>query len=138
MATDTYTLGPGTLTIGETTGLKTFSGQVTNCRLVPNVDRGDAINVLDGGSVAGDRSETFTLEGTMLQDFGGTNSLTEWLYTNSGTQQPFTFTPNTARGKKLDGQLVIEATEIGGDVKTKPTADFEFEVIGKPVIGTVV
>lgn len=138
MAVNTITVGAGSLTIGASTDLTVFSGQVTACRLVPSVDQGDAINVLSGETVAGDRTESFTLEGTLLQDLGATESTTEWLYENRGETHVFEFVPSTAKGRKITGSLVVEAIEIGGDVSTKPTSDFSFTVVGAPAIGAVV
>lgn len=138
MAVNTVTVGAGKLTIGASTDLTTFSGQVTACRLVPSVDQGDSIMVLSGESVAGDRTESFALEGTLLQDLGATISTTEWLFTNRGETHVFEFVPSTAAGKKITGSLVVEAIEIGGDVSTKPTSDFSFVVVGAPVIAAAV
>jgi hypothetical protein len=138
MAVNTITMGPGSLTIGAAAALVNFSGQVTACRLVPSVDQGDNIAVLSGESVAGDRTESFTLEGTLLQDFGTTISTTEKLFSMRGQTHVFEFIPATAKGKKITGSLVVEAVEIGGDVNTKPTSDFTFVLVGAPVIAAVV
>lgn len=137
MAVETITVGAGQLTIGAASDLTNFSSQTTSVKLVPSVDQGDAIAVLSGESVAGDRTESFNLEGTILQDLGATESKTEWLFEHRGETHAFEFVPNTAKGKKITGSLVVEAVEIGGDVGTKPTSDFEFLVIGEPVLGTV-
>lgn len=138
MAVKTTKIGAGTLTIGALTDLTNFAGQVTSCRLVPSVDQGDSINVLSGESVAGDRTESWTLEGTLLQDYGNTGSTTEWLFDNRGETHVFTFVPNTASGKGWTGSLVVEAIESGGDVDTKPTSDFTFVLVGAPSKYTVV
>lgn len=132
MAPRTMTMGPGTLTLGETGTLQTFSAQLTNCRLVPDVQTGDNIPVLSGDEVAGERTESFTLSGTLLQDFGVVDSLSEWTYTNRGQQFPFEFVPQNAGARKITGTVTVEPTEIGGDVKTKPTADFEWRLVGAP------
>lgn len=137
MAVQTITMGPGKFTIGEAGDLTVFSSQVTSIVLKPSVDKGDPIDVLSGEQASGDRSEKFTLEGTLLQDFGATDSTTEYLFENRGTDMPFEYVPSTSRGKKITGILTVEAIDIGGDVKTKPTSDFAFDVIGTPVIGTV-
>lgn len=137
MTTNVITMGPGKFTIGETADLTVFSGQVTSIKLVPSVNKSDAIDVLDGGQVAGDRSESFKIEGTLLQDFGATESTTEYLFTNRGTEQPFLYIPNSSQGKEITGVLTIEAIEIGGDVKTKPTSDFSFDLVGTPIIAAI-
>lgn len=135
MAVKTLTMGPGTLTIGEVGTTQEFASQLTSCRFTPTADKGDPINVLSGEQVAGDRTESFTISGTLVQDFGDATGLTEFCWTNRGVQLPFVFMPNTAAGRQVSGDLVVEAVEIGGDVKTKPTSDFTFDVVGTPQIG---
>lgn len=139
MTVDTITIGAGTLALGETGTLTNLESQVTSCRLVPNVENGDPTNVLSGEQAPGDRSENFTLKGTILQDFGrdttgGGTDITAWLYEHRGETMPFTFTPNTSRGKSVSGDVTVEAIEIGGDAKTKPTSDFEWQIVGAPTI----
>jgi hypothetical protein len=140
MTVNTITMGPGTLTIGDVGDLTTFSSQITNCRVTPNVDTGDPINVLSGETVPGDRDETWTLAGSLVQDLGagidGADSKVEWLHANAGTTFPFTFIPATAAGRKITGNVTVEAVEIGGDVKSKPTSDFEWQISGRPAIAT--
>ena len=138
MTVNTITVGPGTLTLGETGTLSTLSSQVTACRLVPNVENEDPIDVLSGEQAPGDRSESWTLAGTLLQDLGAVDSTTEFLFTNRGTQMPFEFVPSTAAGKKITGTVVPEAIEMGGDAKTKPTSDFEWQIVGEPDLEDVV
>lgn len=137
MTVKTITVGPGTLTIGDAAELTNFSGQVTACRLVPNITKEDPINVLSGEQVPGDRTEAFTLTGTLLQDFGDAESTTEWLWEHRGEVHDFTFAPSTAKGREITGQLEVEPIEIGGDVKTKPTSDFEFTLSGAPIFGAI-
>ena len=88
MAVKVLTVGPGTLSIGADLNLTNFESQVTSCRLVPSVDNDDPINVLSGEQVAGDRTESFALEGSFLQDFGSLGSTTEWLFQHRGETQP--------------------------------------------------
>ena len=137
MAVNVLTVGPGTLTIGADANLTNFESQCTSCKLSPSVESEDPINVLSGEQVPGDRTESFSLDGSFLQDFGSTGSVTEWLFTHRGEEHPFSFTPATSKGKKITGNLVVEAIDIGGDARTKPQSEFSFAVIGEPVIGSV-
>lgn len=137
MAVKTITIGAGTLTLGESGTLRDFSSQVTACRLEPSVNKGDPTNVLSGEQAPGDRSETFVLAGTILQDFGEADAVVEFCFTNRGTEMPFEFIPNTTKGRKVTGRCVVEAVNIGGDVKTKPTSDFSFDLVGEPTLGSV-
>lgn len=131
------TVGPGTLTIGSDDDLTDFSAQATSCKLTPAVDNGDPINVLSGEQVPGDRAESFTLDGTFLQDLQATGTgTTDWLFEHRGETQDFVFVPQSAAGRQVSGQLVVEAIDIGGDAKTKPTSDFSFIVLN-PVLGDV-
>ena len=138
MAVNTLTMGPGTLTIGADANLTQFASQVTECVLKPKVDNDDPIPVLSGEEAPGDRSESWTLEGSLLQDLGATGSVVEWLFTHRGELHPFTFVPRTGTGvKQIVGTLQVEAVDIGGAARTKPSSDFEFVVIGEPTISTV-
>lgn len=130
--------GPGKLTLGATGTLKVLTAQVRSCTLEPSVDTGDSITTLSGESIGGARSESFVLTGTILQDLGATSGITEWLYSNAGTTQPFIFAPSTAAGKQITGSVVIEAIAIGGEVGEILESDFEFKVVGnRPVIGAI-
>ena len=128
MAVKTLRVGPGKLTIGADTDLTAFESQCTACKLVPSVDNDDPIEVLSGEQVAGDRTESFTLEGAVLQDFGAADSRVEWLFNRRGESHPFTYIPRNDAGKQITGDLQVEAVEIGGDVGTKARSDFEFVV----------
>lgn len=138
MAVNTITVGPGTLQLGETGTTLTFETQVTSCRVVPNVENEDAVDVLSGEQAPGDRSESWTLSGTLLQDLGATDSTTEFCFENRGTEMPFVYVPSTAAGKQIEGTVTVEAIEMGGDAKTKPTSDFEWNLTGSPTITDVV
>jgi len=137
MAVKHITVGPGTFTVGAESDLTNLSSQATAVKLVPSVDVDDPIRVLSGETIQGDRSETWTIEGTLLQDLGATESTTEYLFNNAGEEKPFSFTPANAAGKSITGTLVVEAIEMGGDVGTKATSDFEFAIVGRPVIGSL-
>jgi hypothetical protein len=123
--------------IGTDVDAVVFSGQVTSIKLVPSVDNEDNTPVLDGGEVAGDRKESWQIEGDMYQDFGATDSTTEYLFNERGSVKPFVYTPSSAMGKQIRGSLIVEAIEIGGEVKTKPISGFEFKLVGPPVIEAI-
>lgn len=130
-------VGPGSLTIGPPEALKSLSSQITSARITPKVDTSDPIHVLSGESAAGDRTESWELSGTLVQDLGALDGTTEWLFTHRGEPMPFAYVPSTTAGRRISGSLVVEAIEMGGDVKTKPTSDFTFVLIGSPAIAPV-
>lgn len=127
MATTAQKLGPGLLTFGDTGTTQEFGSQVTKCTLEPKFDEGDPIPVLSGDEVPGDDTETASLKGEFLQEYSMA-SLLAWCRTNSGETLPFTFRPNLAGALAVKGEATIRAVTIGGDVKAKNTAEFEFPV----------
>lgn len=131
MAVTAHKLGPGTLTLGETATLKDFTSQVTNARWTPSVDQEDPIPVLSGEELADDPDFTSVLAGTFLQEYG-VEALVKWCYDNRGVVVPFTFTPRTDSALSISGSCQVLPVEVGGDVKTRNSSDFEFPVIGDP------
>lgn len=129
--------GPGKFVVGESGDLTTFDSQVLSITIEPEVNKGESKTVLSGEVAPGDRTESWKLSGTLISDFGKSDSLVEYCFTKRGTQQPFQFTPNTASGKQITGTLTIEAVAIGGDVGETPEPDFEFELVGEPTLGAI-
>lgn len=132
-----YKLGPGSLTIGEAPDLATFSAMLTKASLEPKVDAEDPTPVLTGADLAGDRNYTYRLKGTFLQDLEA-DGLVQYTYAHKGEEQPFEFVPNTAKGVKITGRVVIDPVVVGGDVKKKNTTDLDLEVVGDPVFAPTV
>lgn len=128
-------LGPGSLKFGDTGSEQEFASQVTVVRLEPSYDAEDNIPVLSGEEIAGAETETWTLTGEFLQEFGIGN-LVQWCFDNSGEELPFTFRPRTDGQLSATGTALIRAVSVGGDVKAKNTAEFEFKVVGRPAVTT--
>lgn len=135
MPVTAHKLGPGVLTLGETDSLKEFTSQVTNARWTPNVDQEDPIDVLSGEQVADDPDITSVIAGTFLQEYG-VDALVTWCWNNRGQVMPFSFKPRSDAALTISGQCQVLPVEVGGDVKTRNTSDFEFPVIGDPDFGT--
>lgn len=138
MPINTTKLGPGTLTLGA--GALEVNAQLTSCSVTPseNVDQSDDLKVLSGEVLAGDASATysFVLEGTFLQDLGAVSSVVDWSWANMGTEQAFTFTPNTAAGIECTGTLTPVPLRVGGDeVDQRMTSDFTWRITGTPDLG---
>lgn len=135
MAIETYKLGPGTLTLGA--GPLQVAGQITNARVdwSESVSGGrDPIPVLSGEELAGEDgnpSYNAVLAGTLLQDLAAAGVIA-WSWTNKGTEQAFTFVPNTVEARQVQGILVPVPLTIGGDVKVENTSDFSWRIIGDP------
>lgn len=138
MPINTTKLGPGTLTLGA--GAMEVNAQLTACKVTSSesVESTDDVKVLSGEVLEGDESASysFALEGTFLQDLGAVGSVVAWSWANKGTEQPFTFTPNTAAGVDVTGTLVPVPLQIGGDeVDTNMDAGFTWRIKGDPDMG---
>lgn len=132
-------LGPGTLTLGPTGTPMDASCQLQNGVVAWDKDKADDITVLCGDVVAGGTTYTATFAGTFLQDLGATSGLVEWSWTNKGTEQDFEFVPNTAAAKGVTGKVIVDPIAVGStdDYGATMTSDFEWDIVGEPVLGAV-
>lgn len=119
------TLGPGTLTIGENTSVKEFMADVTKVTLTPKTDTEDTQTFLDGHDEAGEQTTSWTLEGTIKEDYS-TDGLQRWCLANAGKSLPFTFVPSKHGGSQFTGNAQVAPVAIGGDVKKQNDIDFSF------------
>ena len=132
--------GPGALTLGETTGIVDFSCQVINALIEWDKDKDDDVTVLCGDVVAGASTYTATISGTLFQDLVASGIL-EYSWLHKGETVPFTFTPNTANGTKVEGDLIVDPIPFGSDEpKANMQGDFTWNLVGEPTltIGTPV
>lgn len=122
----------GVLTLGTTPGTD-FSCQPTNIRVTPTTDDdGDPVEVLCGDTVPAGKKESWVLAGTAIQDFDNAEGFLSYCFDNALTTVPFSWQPNITGAPTWEGSVLIEALEEGGDVNTRITTDFEFDVIGRP------
>lgn len=126
------TLGPGRLELTPAKGeMKSFSGDTTVTKFTPEYETEDATAFLDGSEDIPEGKLTATISGTMRQDYG-TDSLVKYCWDHMGETVGFLFVPNITGKMQIKGECVIKPVEIGGDVKTANTTDFEFPIVGKP------
>lgn len=124
-------LKTGVLTFGGTPTPTDFSCQPTNVRLTPSYeDDGDDTETLCGDTIPAGKKETWVLAGTSIQDFDDPVGFISYCFDNRMTTVPFSWQPNTTGAPTYSGDVVIVALEIGGDVNTRLTTDFEFDVSG--------
>lgn len=130
----TYKVGPGLLTIGPVgVGQLDMTFQITGARVRPSVQADDDVPVLSGGKLTGDRNYSWTLAATAFQDLA-VGKIVDYSWANKGTTQPFSYTPSVAGARKITGVVKIDPIEAGGDAKTRPTSEFEWELVGDPVL----
>jgi len=124
------TLGPGSLKITTSSGSggtsKDFSADLVKVQLVPSNSSDDPTTYLDG-SVETNTDTTWTLEGTIVDDFSQDGAAT-WFFDNAGNTYEFTFIPATAGAVQWKGKATITPIGIGGDVKAKNQQDISLPV----------
>ena len=133
MPAKTYTVGPGSLKFGETASELDLSCQVSSVEITWDSDSEDPTNVLCGDAVAGETTYTATLSVTALQDITA-GGVIDYSWKNKGTEVPFIYVPNDKVGTTIEGRCTINPIDMGGEVKTRPTSDFEWPCIGEPVM----
>jgi hypothetical protein len=128
-------LSNGTLSLGPTATKLDFSCQITNARVTTSYeDDGDPLTTLCGDNLPAGRKMTGQkLEGTFVQDFDEPDGIIGYLWDNNLAVVDFEFIPNdVTTGATLTGQVMLEipAETYGGDVKTRLTSDFAWNIQG--------
>lgn len=125
MAIVSYTLGDGTLKF-DAGGSMNVSCQVTSATAscTENVTSTDDLFVLCGDELPGEETVTHTwqLAFNIVQDIT-TAGVIAWSWTNKGKEMAFEFIPNTAAARKVTGTVRVIPISVGGDVRSRPTAD---------------
>lgn len=106
--------GPGILKIGETGTEIDVSCQVNHLVLTQAPNRGDSKVMLCGTTKAGSVKYDKTLEGNLDLDLeAGAAGLFYLSQTYPGSEQQFTFTPNTTGGDTATGTLILDPMDFG-------------------------
>jgi hypothetical protein len=140
-AGDTYPLGPGELTIGAVATPVDISCLVNNAVISAEKEEGDSTTKLCGTVRPGAVTYTYSLSGNTDIDPSDPAGIFALSQSAPGSEQEFTFTPNTDAGTSATGTLVLDPLDFGGDTTGETmTSDFEFTIVGTPVytIGGVV
>ncbi len=135
MAISSSKLGPGTLTVGA--GPLDASAQIIGCKVTPSevVDQSDDLKVLTHEVLDGDETVTFdyVLEGELLQDAPGATSIVDYSWAHAGEVVPVVFTPNTAAGREVTGDVTMVPLTIGGDeADVRMRSSFSWRFSGTP------
>lgn len=121
----------GVLSFGPVATPTDFSCQPTNVRVTPTYDDdGDQLETLCGDVIPPGKKESWVLAGTSVQDFDDPDGFMSYCFDNRMTTVEFTWQPNVEGSPEWSGSVVIVALEEGGDVNTRITTDFEFDVAG--------
>src|SRR5262245_27013133 len=138
MPAKTVKLGPGLLEIGATGSEVDFTCQITGAQVEWSVDVGDDTPVLCGETVPGERTYSSVLSGTLFQDLGATapGGIVAYTWAHKGEEVPFTFVPSTSAGQAVTGTVILDPLTVGGDeAGANMTSDFEWTIVGEPVLG---
>ena len=126
-------LGPGVLKIGETGSEIDASCLVNNVKIATSKNTTDPRTMLCGDVKPGKTTYTFTIGGNVDTDVDDAAGLFALSQSAAGTQQPFTFTPNTAVGTTATGTLTLDPLDFGADETGAPLqSDFEFDCTEQP------
>lgn len=132
MAIKRHKLGPGTLTLGVG-GPAAISSQVRSCtvRVTEQTKTTEAIDVLSGESLPEEEeaSYKYALAVKFLTDLDA-DGVTAYTWANRGDTVAMEFTPNTATGGTVEGNVRLVPLDIGGDVKADMEADVTFAGVG--------
>jgi hypothetical protein len=138
---ETFPLGPGTLTIGQTGTPIDISCLVNNAVIAADKSQGDSTTKLCGTVKPGAVTYEYTLAGNMDTDVAEAAGFFALSQTQAGKELDYTFTPNTEAGTEATGTLIVDPLDFGGDTSGETmTSDFEFSLVGPPTydIGGVV
>lgn len=130
------TLGPGTLKIGATGSEIDASCLVNSITLTPTKDQGDSKTMLCGTVKQGSVKYTWELTGNLDIDLeAGEAGLLALSYEAKGSEQTFSYIPNTEDGTEFAGTLVLDPLDVGADeYGADLSSDFAFAVVGEPTI----
>lgn len=124
--------GPGTLVLGTTTpGEVGF--QCSSVQLVPSVDSTDGTPTLADPNPAPLTTTSYALEGTAIDDYTNPAGLQRYCYDHDGEELGFVWTPNTTDAATCTGDVVVQAFQMGGEMRDQQTNDFSWPCVGKPV-----
>jgi hypothetical protein len=135
MPIKTYTMDQGLMSVGAAGTVMDMTAQVRNVTVEFSEDVGDDRPTLSGDVLAGKAKYPASVKGTVIQDLSD-GGLVEYTWTNRGKVLPFTITPSTTEGRAITGMLRVSPLDVGGDAGEEgPESDFEWSVIGDPVLG---
>ena len=130
---DTFPLGPGTLTIGETGTPIDISCLINNAVIAASKNQGDSTTKLCGTVKPGAVTYDYTLGGNIDTDVAESTGFFALTQSMAGQELSYSFTPNTEAGTSAAGVLIVDPLDFGGDTSGETmVSDFEFSLVGVP------
>lgn len=124
-------VGPGLLEIGSTGSLVDLATRCSSATIKWKKDAEDSELMLSGDTVAGDVTYTAQLTAKVKQGDLTAGGLIDWSWRHKGQQLPFRYQPYDDN-PAIEGELIVDPIDAGGDVGTKPTSDITWDCIGEP------
>lgn len=109
----TGNLGPGLLHIGTTGALIDVSCLVNNATIEPTITAGDSKTMLCGTQKSAPDETEWALKGNVDVDAGKPDGLFALTWQHAGETVDFDFTPSTAVGTVVEGQLRLAPLALG-------------------------
>lgn len=127
--------GAGVFQLGETGALVNASSLINGLRLEPSTEVSDSSTKLSGWVRSGKATTTWSLAGNIDTDAARADGVWQLAYDMAGEAVDFTFTPESATGVTVTGEVTITPLRLGSDEYGDDlTSDFEWSVIGTPQI----
>lgn len=127
------TFGPGVLSIGAAAAAIDVSTLINGARITVEKDKEDSVTKLSGLVRPGRVTYAGTFEGNIDIDPDDADGIFFLSQSSKGTEQAFTFTPNTASGVVATGTIVLDPLDFGaddGDYGVTMTSDFSWSIVG--------
>jgi len=132
-AGETFSLGPGELTIGATATPIDISCLVNNAVIAASKDQGDSETKLCGTVKVPKPTYTYELSGNMDTDVADASGFFALSQASPGEEFDFSFTPSTDAGTAAAGTLIVDPLDFGGDTTGETMkSDFAFTIVGLP------
>lgn len=129
-------LGPGTLTI-DVGSVVDLSVQVTSATVQWSKESEDDVTVLSGDVVPGVTTYSAVLSGEILQDLADASGVVATSWAQRGEEATFTYVPSTAAGRQVTGVLIVDPLDVGGEIGSRGTSSFEWQIVGDPTLTAV-
>lgn len=140
MAVQTYTMGPGTLILGEDPDDLAVQTQVRTFRVEcsENVKATEPVPVLSGDELvtADVVTRTWKVSGKIVQDLAAAG-VVAYTWDAAGDVVAFTFIPSTSAGRKVTGVARLVPISVGGDARSNPDSDISWVAGGSETDGAI-
>lgn len=113
----------GKLTLGG----KEFATQASNIKMTPeHKSEGDALETLDGSTIAPVTKRSDTMKINAIQDFTEPKGFLAYCDENDLTEVTFEWQLTSSPFPKCTGKVQIRAVEVGGDINTRLSSSAEW------------